>query len=189
MDNRKNNRTDAWDESVYGTGKIDPPKSDGGVVALLMIMVIFLSGIISLLSFMNIQLLGQLQQAQQPQETVPMVFSGGSGEALRDELLQDVYGEAASVRISHLSLEGEFVSTFDQHYFTWPAGMLVTLTDPEGRAEAIGLEAGDIITDINGYPITTQAELDLYLTNTEVSSLICVTVHRDGQLLSIRESE
>ena len=35
MDERKNNNH-PWDDSVYGTGRTEPPKSHGGTVALLL---------------------------------------------------------------------------------------------------------------------------------------------------------
>lgn len=59
MDNRNQN-TDPWDEGVYGTGSTMPPKSHRGIIALLLILVIFLSGIVSVLSFLNIRLFQQL---------------------------------------------------------------------------------------------------------------------------------
>ena len=56
MENRNKKHKDSWDDGVYGTGNTSPPKSHGGIIGLLLILVIFLSGIISLLSFMNIKL-------------------------------------------------------------------------------------------------------------------------------------
>lgn len=76
MDHRKNNSIDAWDDGVYGTGNTSPPKSYSGIIALLLVLVIFLSGIVSLLSFMNIKLFQQLsEQAKQLEEKSPMSFS------------------------------------------------------------------------------------------------------------------
>ena len=59
MDERKH-YTD-WDDSVYGTGPTQPPKSRGGVVALMLILIIFLCGIIAFLGIMNIRLFSQLR--------------------------------------------------------------------------------------------------------------------------------
>ena len=76
MDHKKHNLTDAWDDGVYGTGNTMPPKSHSGIIALLLILVIFLSGIVSLLSFMNIKLFQQLsQQNEQLKNQSPMSFS------------------------------------------------------------------------------------------------------------------
>jgi serine protease Do len=76
MDYRNRNNIDPWDEGVYGTGNTSPPKSHSGIIALLLILVIFLSGIVSLLSFMNIRLFRELaEQAKQLDEESPMAFS------------------------------------------------------------------------------------------------------------------
>lgn len=75
MDNRKHNQIDSWDDGVYGTGNTMPPKSHSGLVALLLILVIFLSGIISALSFLNIRLFQQLSRQTEQQDQVPMSFS------------------------------------------------------------------------------------------------------------------
>ena len=72
--NTKQNN-DAWDDSVYGTGNTSPPKSHSGLIALLLILVIFLSGIVSVLSFMNIKLFQQLSQQQKEEPHAPMAFA------------------------------------------------------------------------------------------------------------------
>ena len=76
MDYRNTKHTDPWDEGVYGTGRTEPPKNYSGIIALLLILVIFLSGIISLLSFMNIKLFQQLsEQSKQLENKSPMAFT------------------------------------------------------------------------------------------------------------------
>jgi len=76
MDHKKNNSIDAWDDGVYGTGNTMPPKSHSGIITLLLMAVIFLSGIVSILSFLNIRLFQQLsEQNQKLKEQTPMSFS------------------------------------------------------------------------------------------------------------------
>lgn len=50
-----------WDDRFYGTGKTDPPKSHGGIIALMLILIIFLCGVIAILGVMNIRLFHKLQ--------------------------------------------------------------------------------------------------------------------------------
>ena len=76
MDHRKHNHTDPWDDRVYGTGNTMPPKSQNGLVTLLLILVIFLSGIISALSFLNIKLFQELNYQKQQPDTPLMSFTG-----------------------------------------------------------------------------------------------------------------
>ncbi len=54
-----------WDDSVYGTGRTEPPKSRGGTIALLLILVIFLCGIITVLGVLNIQLFNKINTLEQ----------------------------------------------------------------------------------------------------------------------------
>ena len=76
MDYRNNKNTDAWDDGVYGTGNTMPPKNYSGIIALLLVLVIFLSGIVSFLSFMNIKLFQELTEInKQEQLHAPMSFS------------------------------------------------------------------------------------------------------------------
>ena len=79
MDERKH-YTD-WDDSVYGTGPTQPPKSRGGAVALLLILVIFLCGIITVLGILNIRLFREVRDQKRnelsisyaPETTAPQV--------------------------------------------------------------------------------------------------------------------
>ena len=64
MDKRNDCYND-WDDQFYGTGPTEPPKSRGGLVALMLILIIFLSGIITVLGVLNIKLFHQLQTRQE----------------------------------------------------------------------------------------------------------------------------
>ena len=44
-------------EGYYGTGSTTPPKDHGAVIALVLVLFIALSGLISILGLMNIQLI------------------------------------------------------------------------------------------------------------------------------------
>ena len=69
MDERKNNNH-PWDDSVYGTGRTEPPKSHGGTVALLLILVIFLCGIITVLGVLNVRLFQKLNTRRESEQSI-----------------------------------------------------------------------------------------------------------------------
>ena len=73
MDKRKKRHTEPWDAGEYGTGKTQPPKSYGGIVAVLCVLVIFLCGLVTVLSILNIRLFRQLNA--QPEELAALSFS------------------------------------------------------------------------------------------------------------------
>ena len=67
MDEHRHNHTyHPWDDSVYGTGPMEPPKKPGGLMAVLLVLIIFLCGIISILGVMNVRLFRQLQAQDEP---------------------------------------------------------------------------------------------------------------------------
>ena len=60
------NHTD-WDDSIYGTGRTEPPKHHSGLLAMMLILIIFLCGIITVLGILNVRLFQQLR-SQDPAE-------------------------------------------------------------------------------------------------------------------------
>ena len=71
MDERNYNRNDPWDQGVYETGRTKPPKSYGSLIALLLVVVIFLGGLVTVLSLLNVKLFAQLQDLSQKEENDP----------------------------------------------------------------------------------------------------------------------
>ena len=59
-ENYSNEYMDPWDQGTYQTGSTNPPKSRSGLIAVLLIAVIFLAGITSILGILNIRLFSAL---------------------------------------------------------------------------------------------------------------------------------
>ena len=69
MDKKKQFSADNWDDGAYGTGRTQPPKTHSGLVALLLVLVIFLTGIITVLGLLNVKLFRELStQEDSPEE-------------------------------------------------------------------------------------------------------------------------
>lgn len=62
---------DPLEQDFYQTGKTQPPKSHGGLIAVLLVLVILLCGIVSVLSLLNIRLFRQI--SNQPEESQNML--------------------------------------------------------------------------------------------------------------------
>ena len=68
-----------WDTDSWQTGSTEPPKDKGGIMALMLILIIFLCGIITVLGILNVKLFNQLQVKEEastsirftPEETAP----------------------------------------------------------------------------------------------------------------------
>ena len=74
MDEHKYNNRDPWEPGIYETGRTRPPKSHTGIIAVLLVVVIFLSGLVSFLGVLNVKLFAQLKALpQQEDESVSFV--------------------------------------------------------------------------------------------------------------------
>ena len=66
MNQPDNHYNDPWDTGVYGTGPTHPPKKqNSSAFALLLILVIFLCGIVTLLGILNVRLFQQLHRQEE----------------------------------------------------------------------------------------------------------------------------
>ena len=74
MDENKKYRSDPWEPGKYETGRTKPPKNHTGLIAVLLVVVIFLSGLVSFLGVLNVKLFAQLQaMPEQDQESVSFI--------------------------------------------------------------------------------------------------------------------
>ena len=76
MNDRKQN-TDPWDRDSYETGSTRPPKSRGGLIAVLLMAVIVLLGLTTMLGLLNVRLFAQSQNSSTPTDGDGMVFYPG----------------------------------------------------------------------------------------------------------------
>ena len=83
--NERNHYYPDWDDSVYGTGPTNPPKNRGTLVALLLILIIFLCGIVTMLSLLNIRLFQELKTDQQRQQELAISFTTEPTEETTEE--------------------------------------------------------------------------------------------------------
>ena len=81
-----------WEQNVYQTGSTHPPKNHRTTVALLLVAVIFLGGIVSALSLLNIHLFRQ--NNNKDKELMSFHFSGETTQATEERT-----GEEASVPV------------------------------------------------------------------------------------------
>ncbi len=68
MDERKYEKKNPWEPGMYETGRTRPPKNHGGLIAVLLVVVIFLCGLVSALGVVNIKLFAQINELTKPHE-------------------------------------------------------------------------------------------------------------------------
>jgi len=69
------NHNEPWDPGIYGTGRTQPPKNHGGIIAVLLVIVIFLGGLVSVLGILNVKLFTQLKKQSSGQDDSLSVVS------------------------------------------------------------------------------------------------------------------
>ena len=173
--------TEPQEQEYYGTGSTQPPKDRGGLIAVLLVAVILLGGTCSALGIINLHLLRQLSQQQEPLGTLN-VFDSYANHSCPTPI-----GESAdSISFSLLDLDGQTVSDFDRRFYRLPQGVLVTDVHHSGLAEQAGIHAGDVIIQVGNCTIQTQEELAAALENYSAGTAIRVRFyrHQTGKTMS-----
>ncbi len=75
---------DPWEADSWQTGSTQPPKSRGGMIALMLILIIFLCGIITVLGILNIRLFRELKI--QEENELSISFTTGETEPAETEI-------------------------------------------------------------------------------------------------------
>ena len=147
----------------YRTGDVQPPKSHRGLVTFLLLLVIFLGGLISGLSFAGIHLFRLLQNTGE--KSVLFI------EAVQPSMASE---QAGFIQIDGLGIEGCLLSSFDQAYFDFPQGIYIThSTSPD-------FHIGDILLGVNGETFNGQAGLVAMLQSYSPGEAITLDIYRDG---------
>ena len=166
------NETGTWQ-----TGRTQPPKRYGGLIALLLVLVILLSGISTALSIMNIK----LQRKLSNQTSSPMSFSR-SADAVQPT--EAVHEEVRELQI-HLGISGTFIPPVYQRYYKLPGGIYVSRIAEKSEAQEKGLVVGDIITAINGWPVNEQLLSEFLTQEISPDEPVELTLYRSGSAISI----
>ena len=164
-----------WDPDHYETGSTNPPKSNGGLVAILLVAVILLGGLCSALGIINIQLLRQLAQMQTPEETLSILDDPRDTVPDATVHIQDAYQCSG---ILCLELEGQTVSDFDRRFYDMPAGVLVLAVTEGGIAQTGGICTGDVITAVDGSTITGSEDLQDRMAQARPGQTLSLEIYR-----------
>lgn len=149
----------------YRTGRTEPQKKHNGIIALLLILVIFLSGLVSVLGIMNIHLFRLLDDQK---GTAPLSFSQQDGTV---ELPENV------VTVAGLHIQD--IPALYQSVHELPEGLYISHVTDNSQAEQSGILAGDILVKFAGTPVSSLDTLKKLLTSGQVDITVC----REGQYL------
>lgn len=158
------------DPGTYQTGRTEPPKHYRGVIALLLVLVILLSGIATALSFLNFKLYFQLNA----QKTTPQVSFSRN-----EEIAEPVYHEEDTI-LPQLGIGGTIIPAVYQRYYKLPNGFYITQIHAGGQAAQKGLLAGDIVISVNNYPITDGENIQQLIDTLQSGQALELQLYRNG---------
>ena len=152
-----------WDDSVYGTGPTEPPKSRGALLALLLILIIFLCGIVTMLSLLNIRLFRELKTDRQEHQELAISFTTEPSEEPTEQTLpteQAPATMAASLPNATMNLqaapkgidnipEGGGMALQDIYTLNIPSVVSITCQSSRGSSSGTG-----VVLTADGYIVT-----------------------------------
>lgn len=128
--------------STYQTGVTKPEKSHSGVVAVLLMLVIFLCGIATALGLVNIKLFTDTQTDEGVQ-AVPMNFVERSMDSVQAE-------HKGVVTFGELGFAGREVRGVYRSYYNLPEGIYITQVSGNSPASRAGIVPGDVLVGFGG---------------------------------------
>ena len=151
----------------YENGSTRPPKSHGGLIAVVLCICIVLLGTASVMGILN-----QLSRNLYTEPGTVIFFEAGNTATSPSQ----VYASGQPT----LELEGQWVSSFYQQFRGLPAGLYIT-----GAPANSGIRVKDILLSIDGKRITSQEELDIVLYAHQVGDRVNLTLYRDGRQYNV----
>lgn len=182
---------EARESRVYRTGSTCPPKSFRGILAVLLVLVIFLGGIVSALSLANIRLLHIIQE-QNAQVFSSVSFSFEQPEKdsfspIEPTLSQspDAVSDTAFSGGPVLGVVCQTVSSYDQFFYRIPQGVYILEVVENGTADRHGLAPGDILLLFNDTRITNTDALKSFLYACRPGDTVSAVIFRSGKKLAM----
>ena len=158
------------EQYAYRTGRTDPTKSSRGLIAVLLICVIFLGGLISAQSVLDIH------PFQEPKDTQALSFTEGQDT----QALSDTQAAEESLSLAGMALQE--TDPVYQELYNLPQGLFVARVDPGSKAEILGICPGDVVTALDKTAISTLEAAKEYV---DRMSGFPITLWRNGKEISL----
>lgn len=171
----KNDQFEPWESNTYRTGSTTPPKAHSGLVAILLVLVVFLAGLVSILSLLNIRLFSAFYETQHQQE-VPLSLEIGDNH--KESLLP---GEAEPVAASDnksIGIMGDAVTPVYQKHFQLPKGLFITHVVEHSTADEQGIQEGDVLISLENMAITDEDSLKTFLDSRSLGEECTALIYR-----------
>ena len=162
----------------YRTGRTQPQKSRSGLLAVLLICVIFLMGLVSVLSYMNIRLFHYLEQVTAQSKT-SLSFSQADTALPADSNVD---------QRPYLVLDGMVLQELSAPYqqlYNLPDGLYISHVAKDSHAEQQGIVPGDVLISFAGTPISQLDALQNLYAAQPAGSHVEAVVYQNGRHWSL----
>ncbi len=154
----------------YRTGRTHPRKNNSGPVAVLLIAVIFLTGLVSALGLLNIRLFRELENKNS------ISFSPQSAYATNP---------ADTNKKPSLGMTFQEISLQYQIMYDLPGGLYISQVHNGSSAEAMGIRVGDVLMAFENIPVHHPDALDGLLYAHNAGDRVQITLYRSGRLYNL----
>ena len=156
---------DLWQDSVWQTGSTQPPKNRGGLIAVMLILIIFLCGIITVLGVLNVKLFRELKVKEkndlsisftvtQTESTVPVVISEEVPAPFSSDAPATIDLQDSQVSIDNIPIAGAMSL---QDIYASNIGSVTSITSVGGNGSSTGT---GVIFSKDGYIVTNAHVVD-----------------------------
>ena len=172
---RKDNETqypDPNENSTYQTGFTKPPKKYSLLVVILLVLVVFLSGLSSILGLLNVKMFSVFYE-QEHQEEIPLSLEIDNGiTQTKEETFPSILGTKI------IGITGDPVTPAYQRHFQLPEGLFITYVEEGTSAHIQGIQEGDVLISLGDTKITDQSHIEAFLENRSIGDTFQAVVYR-----------
>lgn len=161
-----------WDDGTYHTGSAKPHKEHRGLIAVLMILVIFLGGLASALGLLNVRLLQEIAQFRADAKDVPLYEDKSSTDfhlAESDDASAPSLPNAKDWDLPLEAPEKTTIPAADILHRNDDALVSIHCGSPDSEAVACGVivdESGYLLT--NAYPVSDSGRIYVQLSDGQI---------------------
>lgn len=161
------------EQACYRTGFTQPKKTNRGILAALLMLVIFLGGINTAFRLLDIRLFREITKDAGISPT-SVRFSAENDQPLTE-----------APNVPALGISGTIISEFEHLYYNIPAGFYITEVVAGSPANQAGLQPGDVLLYFNGYRTSDLKTLEQKIAACNPNEPVYLLLHRKKAAFSV----
>ena len=164
---------DPWEHSTYQTGSTTPPKKHSPLVAILLVLVIFLTGLSSILGLLNFKMFSAFYEEQQTE--IPLSIENDTDLEDQTQLEQTI---SSNMDNKIIGISGDPVTPVYQQHFGLPEGLFITYVEEGTSAHRQGIREGDVLISLGDRKITDENQIQTFLEGCAIGDTFHALVYR-----------